>query len=286
MLSNPRNQYQLSWLEQAVRRSIAAQRAAALRGSFTLADAAVGFGAPGAVLPPLVIETPAHHEVHVTGRIDRIDVTRDDAGLAAAVFDYHTRAGPLNLTEVYYGLSLRLAIHLLVVASHGQDLLHENVVPAGAFSVAVTPDRKRVDHPDKVDTEGDAFELRHKPRGIFDGKYLTAFDKSFQGGESPVVVAGLNKDGSPKARGDAVADVDLNTLLSYVRASVGRIADQVMAGRVEARPYRMGTDTPCPSCAYRSVCRFDPSLLRYNTIKSVGSRADVFVLMEEEAPHV
>jgi ATP-dependent helicase/DNAse subunit B len=37
----------------------------------------------------------------------------------------------------------------------------------------------------------------------------------------------------------------------------------VISGAVEAAPYRIGTQTPCPRCEFRAVCRFEPYVNRY-----------------------
>jgi ATP-dependent helicase/nuclease subunit B len=40
-------------------------------------------------------------------------------------------------------------------------------------------------------------------------------------------------------------------------------------------PYRLNDKSPCPHCDYRSVCRFDPAINRYNHLKPI-SREEVF----------
>jgi len=45
-------------------------------------------------------------------------------------------------------------------------------------------------------------------------------------------------------------------------------------------PYRMNRVTPCPRCEYRSVCRFEPSINRYNNLEPVG-REDALARMSD-----
>ena len=37
----------------------------------------------------------------------------------------------------------------------------------------------------------------------------------------------------------------------------------MIEGVIEAKPYRIGKETPCGHCEYRSVCRFDPAINSY-----------------------
>ncbi len=40
---------------------------------------------------------------------------------------------------------------------------------------------------------------------------------------------------------------------------VRELADRLMDGCIEVRPYKMGDATPCTYCDFRSLCRFDPA---------------------------
>jgi ATP-dependent helicase/nuclease subunit B len=64
-------------------------------------------------------------------------------------------------------------------------------------------------------------------------------------------------------------------LLEHVRRRVGELADQIIAGRVDIAPYRINKVTPCPTCDFRAVCRFDPGVNRYHTLPAM-KRSEVF----------
>ena len=59
---------------------------------------------------------------------------------------------------------------------------------------------------------------------------------------------GVNKDGQlgNAASSDFVSTGQLNALLEFVHHKLGEIGDQIMSGKVEVKPYRIGKVTPCP----------------------------------------
>src|SRR5207253_2258639 len=55
-------------------------------------------------------------------------------------------------------------------------------------------------------------------------------------------------------------------LLEFVRQRISELADQMIDGLVEPRPYRIGRVTPCSHCEYRALCRFEPAINSYHTL--------------------
>jgi ATP-dependent helicase/nuclease subunit B len=48
-----------------------------------------------------------------------------------------------------------------------------------------------------------------------------------------------------------------------------------LSGNIDTHPYRLNDNSPCAHCDYKSVCRFDPAINRYNYLQRI-SRDDVF----------
>src|SRR5262249_44599871 len=119
MLSSARNKYLLSRIERTVERVIESQDAVAQRGGFRPRWVELKFG-PGQALPPLILSTPGGREVHLRGKIDRVDLLEKQA--AFAVIDYKLTERTLALDQVYHGLSLQLLTYLLVLEAGGENL--------------------------------------------------------------------------------------------------------------------------------------------------------------------
>ena len=70
-----------------------------------------GFG-PGEELPSLEIPLRRGDLMKLRGRIDRVDATEIGGKNYVRVVDYKSSAKSLDLTEVYYGLSLQMMTYL------------------------------------------------------------------------------------------------------------------------------------------------------------------------------
>ncbi len=282
MLSSARNRYVLGRIERALGLVIAAQQALARRGDFRMGFSKLRYGDEQGSLPALAIQTPAGRELRLSGQIDRVDLLAKQA--AFAVFDYRLFGGDVSLGRVYHGLSLQLLSHLIVLAEHGERMVGRPMEPAGAFYVRLLRQLELVRHPsDAPEPTQEEFHLRGKPRGVFDSRYLPSLDNQCESGASEVVAAYLKKDGEFGHKGQTdVADAEeFAGLLRHAKKQLASLGDQIIDGNVEIRPYRMGTRTPCPSCPYKSVCRFEPGANRYRHIAPMG-REDVLRRVAQE----
>jgi ATP-dependent helicase/nuclease subunit B len=219
--------------------------------------------------------------VKLHGRIDRVDLAR--GGLAALVIDYKLSDERLSLAHVYHGLSLQLLTYLLVLQANGQDLFGKKVVPVAAFYAKLLRRMELVPHPDEaLDPNDPKFPLKAKPRGVFDARAIRQLDQSLETGASEVVQARIKQDGTLGNinSSDAADSEAFKALLAFVEKRIGELADQIIAGSIEVRPYRMGLITPCPHCEYRSVCRFDPGINPYLNLQPM-KRSVVLDLIRE-----
>jgi ATP-dependent helicase/nuclease subunit B len=282
MLSNARNRYLLHRVERTLRQLIASQRELMNHSKFRPEMAGVSFGAAGP-LPALELTTPQGAKVSLEGKIDRIDTL--PGGDQVIAFDYRLAVGPLSLQKVHYGLSLQLLTHLLVLEAYGQQLAGRSLKPSAAFYLQLLRSLGDVDHPDEaLDPDDPRYLLALKPRGIFDGRALGALDTELSEGRSMAIAAYVNKQGGFGYRGSTdVADgAEFSALLLRVRERIGTLADQIIAGRIEVTPFRLSTESPCPRCEFRGVCRFETSVNHYTILEPLG-REQVLERAREQA---
>ena len=271
MLSTARNHYLLDRIERTLERVCATQKAVLSRGSFRPTAAELSFGFESSQLPPLTIKTPKGHEVLLSGKIDRVD--RIAGGSEVAVIDYKMPDKKLDLDSVYHGLSLQLLTYLLVLDASGERIFQKKVTPVAAFYAKLMRSLERIKHPDEaLEPTDPLFDLRTKPRGIFDARFLRQLDGSIEPGQSSQVFqCRVNKDGAigNLNASDAADAQAFAALLKYVERRIAELADDLIAGVIAAKPYRMATISPCPHCDYRSVCRFDPAINQYRNVPTM-----------------
>ena len=284
MLSTARNQYLLERIETTLRDVVAGQCEMHGRGRFRPAFAGLRFG-PKDKLPPHRVQTPQGRTAELFGRIDRVDL--QTAGDAFSVFDYRFAAGPFPLDRVFHGLNLQLLVYILVVQEGAASLLGRPLQPAAAFLLGVLRSPQLVEHPDEAKGPEDPdFHLRVKPRGVIRERAIADFDQNLAAsGNSPVVQVRLTKEGQVGWRGssDVASDAEFAGLLQLADRRIGELADRIMDGDIEVKPYWLNQKTPCATCDYRSVCRFEPGINGYRVLP--GMRRDQVLVQIGGEPH-
>jgi ATP-dependent helicase/nuclease subunit B len=282
MLSTARNRYLLGHVEKTLALVASAQKAAGQLGEFRPAFTNIRFGpakgAAGPPLPALSIHTPDGNDVLIRGKIDRIDLLPDGR---ACVVDYRLNLDRLDATSMFHGLSLQLLSCLLVLEKNGGHLTPRGkLTPAAAFCIQLlrkvcSGDPQKAPSPDDP-----AFHLLIKPRGIFDLGVANKLDNSLGDGYSQVIQLFLKKDGSigRPNDSDAAAAEEFAALLGHVEGRIAKFADEIISGRIDIRPYRMGKTTPCSSCEFRPLCRLEPSPGCYDDLEAM-SRPETFQKM-------
>lgn len=286
--STSRYKYMAHRLKGILSKTSAALAEHARRGAFVPVGLEVGFG-PGEELPALVLPLPNGHAMELVGRIDRVDRAYNDKGMLLRIMDYKSSPTMLRLPEVYHGLSLQMLTYLDVVLTHAPLWLGEPAHPAGVLYFHVhNPLLACRNKPNQEEARA-AARKQYKTRGLVTADAETVFlmDKSLQekGGYSDLIPVAMKTDGTFYKSASVATEAGWQKLRTHVRGAVRQIGTDILGGRVEAEPYRLGKKTACAFCPYRPVCSFDPTLAgnKERTMRQYGKN-DIWLALEETAP--
>ena len=215
-------------------------------------------------LPVLRIETPGNRAVELNGKIDRVDAAGEGEGAAGdgGGLQESSNKRELKLDWVYWGLSLQLPVYAIVMeelwkrGGEGAEAIAAMYVPLGIGRQTV----QRAMEAENPET--DEFYQQFSPRGIVDAEGAVAMDHAVgpredEGGKSAWYKIGFNRDGTIPKGGDMVGHGDFRTVLAYVRWKIGRMVDDLAAGKIGPAPYRAQRESPCENCDFFSLCPFD-----------------------------
>jgi len=218
--------------------------------------------------------------MELAGRIDRVDAAEHEKGVYLRVIDYKSSAHDLDLREVYYGLALQMLTYLDVLIANSELLLGKKAEPAGILYFHVHQplvETKKVLTPEELEKE---ILKKFKMNGLLlgDEKVIRMMDETLKWGNSSIVAAGLNKDGSLRKNSKAVSKDELRLLIKHVRKLYKKAGDRIVAGDVEIAPYQLNDRTACTYCPFKAVCQFDASL--------DGNRYRIFSVPKNEVIHL
>lgn len=219
---------------------------------------------------PMGYEMPFYHmpdfAVTLQGRIDRLDIYEDKDKVYVRVVDYKSGSTSFDISSVYYGLQQQLAVYL----SAAMDYLKENnkvkeIVPSGIFYY-------HIDDPLVAKSEQAEDEIFKSLRmnGLVneDKEVLGFMDQKLAGPDgtlrasikSDIIPVETNKEGELSKRSQTAAKNQLLALMNYVNKKLAEDSKQILDGQTPLNPYRMGEQTACDYCEYKSACGFDQRL--------------------------
>jgi ATP-dependent helicase/nuclease subunit B len=146
----------------------------------------------------------------------------------------------------------------------------KNLTPAAAFYVQLLRQLENVKHPSEATaTDDPTFDLKIKPRGVIDWAHRHLFDVDHEEKMSQVVNLEVTNRGAIgyKNRSDGCESDEFNALLKHVQKTLALLGDQIIGGQINVTPYRIGQSSPCPTCEFRSVCRFDAAINSYRPLE-------------------
>jgi len=203
------------------------------------------------------------------GKIDRLDTADVNGEKIGLVFDYKRSAKPFSWSQFYHGLDMQAGIYMAAVRE-APDLKCEVEKIAGAFYMPVERKIKAVDI-DQAPVKKESFN--YKAKGIFNGEYSLRLDSILDTGWSKFYnfrVTSKDKQYGNYNVSGALKPGDFEKVLQFTREKIVQLAEDIISGRIDISPYRLGGKSPCTYCEYKPVCRFDWQINDYNSLTTLG----------------
>ena len=192
--------------------------------------------------------------VLIRGKIDRVDLVEVDGQRLGIIVDYKLSGKKIAWDKIYYGLDIQLPTYLLAGKISGRFM------PAGAFFMPI-----------EIKTISDTKTNPFKLNGIFNGCFTELLDSQTTSNSSPYYNFQITaKDGQYGYyyRTGILYENDFEKLLVYTEAKIKSIAGDIISGKITITPYRLADQSPCSYCEYKSFCRFDWQINKYNLLDS------------------
>ncbi|GGA20412.1 helicase-exonuclease AddAB subunit AddB [Paenibacillus physcomitrellae] len=257
----------------------------AKRGSFEPVGLELDFG-PGKELPPLTFELENGCVMEIVGRVDRVDMAESEQGILLRVIDYKSSQTDLKLHEVYYGLALQMLTYLDVVLSSSEEWLGSPAKPAGTLYFHVHNPLLQSSNGMSPEQARQEMLKRFKLRGLVtaDRDIALMMDNKLEKGHSDILPVAVKADGGFYSSAAVATPEQWDVLLSSVRRTIRGIGTRITEGDVAIEPYRLGQETACTFCAFKSVCQIEPSdESRYKLLAKPG-KDRIWSTLEEESP--
>jgi len=199
-------------------------------------------------------------KVEIVGKIDRIDIAQDENNKYIRIIDYKSSIKDIDYTNIYAGLQLQLITYLDAMCKI------EDFIPAGILYFNLL---EQIINSNKKLTEEEIEEKiknNFKMKGLIlaDVKVAKMQDNNLRPSESSKLIpAYIDKEGnlSPK-KSNIASREEFEKLQKYVNNTIKEIAEEILNGNIELKPYYKNKKTPCEYCTYKNICGFNSGIFK------------------------
>lgn len=235
--------------------------------------------------PPISIELDSGEKISLTGKVDRVDVAKEDITTYIRIVDYKSGTREFKLSQVYYGFQLQLLIYLDAILNEFDKITKGKSIPAGLLYFKLKdPIIKTKGNISDNEIE-DKIRKNLKMNGLLLNdvnviKYMdTGMEKS-----SDIISVSIKKDGElSKSKSSLATKRQFEILRKYVRNTIADLCKKILTGNIEVNPYKDKAKRGCSYCEYSAICQFDTSI-KGNKYRIIEDKSDeeMWSIIEKE----
>lgn len=231
------------------------------------------------VYEPIIMELSNGKKIEITGKIDRVDIAKDDKGKYLRIIDYKSSAKDIDFNEIYLGLQLQLLTYMDAATKI------ENAIPAGALYFGLIEDIIKSNRNLSDEEIKEKIIKQFKMEGIIlaDINVIRMMDKHIDKGYSNIIPAYIDKDGNLNdTRSSTVTKEQFESLQRYIKKLIRQISKEILNGNIEIKPYYNSRNrkSSCQYCCYKSICNFNPLVNKYLYSKNLPKQ-EIFEKIKE-----
>lgn len=209
---------------------------------------------------PIKINLENGKTVEIIGKIDRVDLAKDENNKYIRIIDYKSSVKDMDFTNIYGGLQLQLITYLDAMCNI------DDFIPAGILYFNLL---EQIINSEKKLTQE---EIEEKIRNNFKMKGLILADVKVAimqdnnltpSTSSKLIPAYMDKDGNLSAKkSNILTKEEFEKLQRYVNKTIRQIAEEIFNGNIELKPYYKNRKSPCEYCTYKNICGFNSGIFK------------------------
>ncbi|WP_138309766.1 MULTISPECIES: PD-(D/E)XK nuclease family protein [unclassified Clostridium] len=275
MSSSARNAYLAGRVERITDRTIWALAEQVKKGDFEPVGFEVSFSAIDN-LKAMRIGLSEDEELQLRGRIDRMDLCRDEDHVYVKIIDYKSGTTSFDLAALFYGLQLQLVVYM-DAAVEMEERRHpdKEVVPAGIFYYHIgDPIADKQEGMDEKDIKKQILK-QLRMNGLVNSELdiIHHLDREIEK-ESDVIPVAIKDGYVQESRSSVASTRRFQDLRRFVNRKLREAGQDILRGNVDLKPYKQGSRTACDYCPYHAVCGFDTKTAGYGYRKLRGLKPE------------
>lgn len=205
--------------------------------------------------------------IELVGKIDRIDIGKNENLEYVRIIDYKSSEKNIDLNQMMAGTQIQLLTYVDVIT----EKQHTN--PAGVLYFNLIEPIVNTNQ-NLTDEEIEAkIKQSFKMNGLIlaDIKIIKMMDKSLEKGASNIIPVYLDKDENiSNSRSSTVTKEQFDNLQKMVKKIIKQISNEILNGNIDIKPMynKIKKLSACKYCPYGTICGFDSSVNTYNYLEN------------------
>ena len=230
---------------------------------------------------PIKVQLENGKNIEIIGKIDRIDIMKNESGDYIRIIDYKSSVKNMDLNEVMAGIRLQLLTYMDAMCKQ------EEAEPAGVFYYNLIEPMVKASKNMTDEEIEEEIRKQFKMRGLIlaDIDIVRKMDKKLVTGSSNIIPATINKDETLSNKSSNITKMQFEYLQKYTNKIIKQISEEILSGNIDVKPYYNTKDkkTPCEYCTYKSICQFDTGICKkeYKYISNL-EKETILEMMKEE----
>ncbi len=287
--SNERNKYMKEKIKRLVNRAANTIIEQLKKGNFrpVYTELVIGEGNTEVSIEPVEIKLTDEVSIYFQGRIDRVDIFKNDDKVYINIIDYKSSHKDIDLSDAVQGLQLQLLVYMSAIIKNGEKLFETKTEIGGAYYFCIDDPMVDGDEISAENSEKEIFrQLALKGYIVEDPDIIINMDGDIQTNKkSDIIPVSFNKDGSTSKSSKTLTVKEFKALLNKADEVAGELAEKILEGNIDIMPYRKdsGNKTPCQYCDFMGVCQFDPTVdgSNYRRIKKLKKEEVLLEILNE-----
>ena len=223
------------------------------------------------------------HQIDLRGKMDRIDLTKENNKVIGAVVDYKSSTKKFDLGLFANGISLQMVSYLDVLKKNNEFFANDNELDLlGAFYQTITKNVERLNVDTNLNADFNLKDIKANNekklmyKGILnnDPALLESIEPLLQEDRaSSELYNGVKRkvDGSFSLPSDTSFNAeDLDRILEYNSYLIQQAAHKILDGNIELNPYQYNKKTPLQYSDFKDIFFFD-AMLKENNYHKISS---------------
>ncbi len=293
LMSNARNQYMVERIRRMLLRTVDTLKYQISKGSFEPEFVEMAFHEAGNIEEINVSlsedeKNGIRERMKLVGKIDRIDLCKNDDSVYIKVMDFKSGAHSFNLAYLYYGLQLQLVMYMNVAMAVEKKLNPEKeIIPAAILYYHV--EDPMVDAKEEIIAEDINSEIisKLKMTGLVnDDRAIVEMLDNGLTSKSDIIPVEIKKDGEYSKRSLVASMEQYSAISGYVNRKVKDFGKRILDGDIKVNPYEDDKRQSCTYCVYKSICGYDEKIRGFDRRKLTMTPEEALnEIMRESGEH-